>query len=344
MLRRIAVVVARNVAFLAIFFVSASVFLAALMPFAAGAARAEDAKMKVTLLGTAGPEYFPDRLGIATLVEANGELLLFDVGRGANQRLYESRVNPKDITRIFLTHLHNDHFEGLPDLWMTPWFLLGRDHGFELWGPEGTEEMVQGMRAMFGHDLKARVNQFNPIETLAIRTHIVGDGVVLERNGIKVTAFPVEHADGNPAFGYRVDWNGRSVVLSGDTTLNENVIKHGTGAVLMVHNVIAFSDRLSQMPEMKGVLAKLTTPEQAAEVFKRAKPKLAVYSHLVTKELQGKKGEDQIIARTRAAGYDGPLVMGLDRMSFEITDQVKMIAPHPLDDLPNLDSKGQSFP
>ncbi|MGA8946125.1 MAG: MBL fold metallo-hydrolase, partial [Pseudolabrys sp.] len=109
-------------------------------------ARADDARMEVTLVGTGGPEYFPDRLGISTLVEANGEMLLFDVGRGANQRLYQSRVNPKDISKIFLTHLHNDHFEGLPDLWMTPWFLLGRDHGFELWGPEGTAEMVQGMR------------------------------------------------------------------------------------------------------------------------------------------------------------------------------------------------------
>jgi ribonuclease Z len=140
-----------------------------------------------------------------------------------------------------------------------------------------------------------------------------------------------------------VDWNGRRVVLSGDTTLSENVIKHGTGADVIVHNVIAFSDRLSQMPEMKGVLAKLTTPEQAAEVFKRAKPKLAVYSHIVTKELQGSKGEDQIIARTRAAGYDGPLVMGLDRMVLEITGDVKVVPPRSLDDLPNPDSKGQQF-
>src|SRR5579859_2082846 len=176
-------------------------------------AHADDAKMKVTLLGTAGPEYFPDRLGISTLVEANGEVLLFDVGRGANQRIYQSRRNPKDVTKIFLTHLHNDHFEGLPDLWMTPWFLLGRDHGFEMWGPDGTAEMVQGMRLMFGHDLKARVNAFNPIETLTITTHIVGDGVVYEKNGVKVTAFPVEHADGNPAFGYRVDWNGHRAAL-----------------------------------------------------------------------------------------------------------------------------------
>jgi len=316
----------------------------ALMTLVIAPVHAENSMMKVTLLGTAGPEYFPDRLGISTLVEANGEMLLFDVGRGTNQRLYQSRINPKDISKIFLTHLHNDHFEGLPDLWMTPWFLLGRDHGFELWGPEGTDQMVQGMRAMFGHDLQARVNQFNSIENLAIQSHVVSDSVIFERNGVKVTAFPVEHADGNPAFGYQIDWNGHRVVLSGDTTLNENVIKHGTGADLIVHNVIAFSDRLSQMPEMKGVLAKLTTPEQAAEVFKRTKPKLAVYSHIVTKELQGRKGEDQIIARTRAAGYDGPLLMGIDRTVLEITDDVKVLAPQSLDNLPNLDSKGQSFP
>lgn len=307
-------------------------------------AQAGELKMKVTLLGTAGPEYFPDRLGISTLIEANGQKLLFDVGRGTNQRLYQSLVNPKDISKIFLTHLHSDHIEGLPDLWMTPWFLLGRDHGLELWGPEGTAQMVDGMRQMFGHDLAARVNQFNPIATLAIETHLVSDGVIFEKNGVKVTAFTVEHADGNPAYGYKVESNGHAVVLSGDTTLNANVIKQGMGADLIVHNVIAFSDRLNAMPEMKGVLAKLTTPEQAAEVFKQAKPKLAVYSHIVTKELQGKAGEDQILARTRAAGYDGPLVMGLDRMSFEISDDVKMLEPPSLDHLQNLDSKGQRFP
>ncbi len=308
------------------------------------AAFAQSSVLKVTLLGTAGPEYFPDRLGISTLVEANGKMLLFDVGRGTNQRLYESRVNPKNITDIFITHLHNDHIEGLPDLWMTPWFLLGREHGFDLWGPEGTSEMVAGMRMMFGHDLEKRVNKFNPIGNLDIAVHQLEDGVVYDENGVTVRSFPVEHFDGNPAWGYRVDYGGHSVVLSGDTTLNENVIKYGTGADVIIHNVIAFSERLSQLPEMQGVLAKLTTPEQAAEVFSRAAPKMAVYSHIVTKELNGKKGEDQIIVRTRAAGYDGPLTMGLDRMSIEIGDEVRIVQPADLSDLPNLDSKGQVFP
>jgi ribonuclease Z len=95
---------------------------------------------------------------------------------------------------------------------------------------------------------------------------------------------------------------------------------------------------------MKGVLAKLTTPEQAAEVFKQAKPKFAVFSHIVTKEMQGKKGEDEIIARTRAAGYDGPLMMAVDRMRFEIADEVKLLDTVPIEQLPNLDSKGQVYP
>ena len=64
----------------------------------------------------------------------------------------------------------------------------------------------------------------------------------------------------------------------------------------------------------------------------------------MTKELQGRKGDEEIIARTRAAGYDGPLLMGVDRMAFEIADEVRVIAPRSIDDLPNLDSKGQAFP
>lgn len=317
---------------------------AILVSFAAMPAHSQDGTIQVTLLGTGGPEYFPDRLGISTLVEANGQKLLFDVGRGTNQRLYESRVNPKDITHIFITHLHNDHIEGLPDLWMTPWFLLGRDHGFELWGPEGSEQMIEGMRMMFAHDLDQRVNQFNPIENLQINVHPLNDGVVFDEGGIKVTAFPVEHRDGNPAYGYRVDYAGRSVVMSGDTTFDDNVVKHGANADVIIHNVIAFSERLSQMPEMQGVLAKLTTPEQAAEVFTKTTPRMAIYSHVVTKELHGDKGSEEIVARTRGAGYDGPLTMGADRMVIQIGEQIEVLPPQSLDDVPNLDSKDQVFP
>jgi ribonuclease Z len=300
--------------------------------------------MRVTLVGTGGPEYVPDRLGISTLVEANGLKLLFDAGQGAGQGIYQSRINPKDIRLIFLTHLHSDHYEGLPGLWMTPWFLLGRDHGIDLYGPQGSREMVKGMRQMFGHDLKMRANKFNPVRTLDIDVHILSDGVIFDEKGVRVTAFPVEHDDGNPAFGFRVDYAGHSVVLSGDTTFSDTLVKHSVGADLIVQNIIAFSDRLGMRVEMKAVLAKLTTPEQAAAIFLSARPKMAVYSHIVTKDLAVEEIADVITKRTRAAGYLGPLVVGKDRMVFTIGDTVETSEPQSLDDLPALDTKGQSFP
>jgi ribonuclease Z len=203
--------------------------------------------------------------------------------------------------------------------------------------------MIEGMRLMNTHDLKHRVNKFNNIEHLDVHVQEIEDGVVYDRGGVQVTAFPVEHDDGNPALGYRVDYGGHSVVLSGDTTYSDNVVEYGTGADLIVHNVIAFSERLTQVPEMQGVLAKLTTPEQAAEVFDKAQPRLAVYSHIVKKELQGAEGDALILERTRQAGYNGPLVVGQDRMIIEIGDEVTIRPPEPTSDLPELDSKTATF-
>lgn len=87
-------------------------------------AYSQQSAIKVTILGTAGPEYFPDRSGISTLIEANGQKFLFDVGHGTNEQLYKSRINPKDINRIFLTHLHSDHYNGLADVGLHLGFFL----------------------------------------------------------------------------------------------------------------------------------------------------------------------------------------------------------------------------
>jgi ribonuclease Z len=321
------------------------IIFASLLVVTSGVFAQEANKIKVTLAGTGGPEYYPDRLGIATLVEANGQRLLFDVGRVAGQSLYRARVHPKSIDRIFLTHLHNDHYEGLPELWFSPWFLYQRKHGFEIWGPEGTQQMVDGMKMMFAHDLKMRPNDFVKREYLDIEVHAPELGVIYERDGVKVTAFKVEHRDGNPARGYRVDYDGRSVVLSGDTDFDENLVKHAMGADLIVHNVIAFSEALLQkFPGLQSVLDKLTTPEQAAEVFKRTSPKMAVYSHIVTKDIINKNLSNVLLGRTRKGGYDGPLVLGKDGMVIEVGDKITVHQPLPTEGLPILDAPGQKFP
>jgi ribonuclease Z len=222
---------------------------------------------------------------------------------------------------------------------MTPWFLLGRDKGFEMWGPPGTARMIAGMRAMYAFDIEHRSNKFNDPRNLDVAVTEIRDGVIYERDGVKVTAFSVWHDDGNPAFGYRVDYRGRAVVMSGDTTYSENLVKNAQGVDLIVHNVIAMSERLTQAPEMKPVLGKLTSPEQGARVFMEAKPRLAVYSHIVKKELHGEHGDGVIMERTRAAGYRGPLEMGHDRMVIEIGTALRVLQPTVTDHLGDVDRK-----
>jgi ribonuclease Z len=299
--------------------------------------------LRVHLIGTGGPELTPDRAGISTLVDANGRKLLFDAGRGALQNIYLSRIHPNDVTRIFLTHLHNDHYEGLSSLWLTPWFMFGRKQQIELWGPPGTARMVEGMRLMFEHDIEHRSNPVFKRDDLNIKVKEIAEGVVYDEGGIVVTAFPVEHHDGNPAFGYRLDAGDRSVLLSGDTTYHENVVKYGKNVDVMVHNVVAFSEAMHKAGAMQPVLDKLTTPEQAAQVFTKAAPRLAVFSHIVKKELPGAAGDDIVLERTRKAGYAGPLRMGIDRMTIDVGPEATVSPPLPTQGMPELDKVDARF-
>jgi ribonuclease Z len=280
---------------------------------------------------------------MSTLIEANGETMIFDVGRGALQNIYLSRIDPRSVTKVFLTHLHSDHIEDLPSIWITPWFMFGRKTRLEVWGPGGTEQMIEGMRMMYGHDLEHRANPVFKREYLDIAVHEIAPGVVYQDGGIKVTAFSVEHDDGNPAFGYRIDAAGKSVLLSGDTTYSENVITFGTGVDLIVSNVVAFSEPMTRAGILKPVLDKLTTPEQAAAIFTKARPRLAVYSHIVKKDLPGEEGDDVIIKRTRAAGYDGPLIMAKDRMIVDVGDEVKVLPPPGIEGIVDFDKPNSKF-
>lgn len=307
------------------------------------AAAADGGTVRVHLIGTGGPELTPTREGMSTLVEANGQTLTFDVGRGALQNIYLSRIDPRSVTKIFLTHLHSDHIEGLPSIWMTPWFMFGRKSNLEIWGPEGTRQMVEGMRMMYGHDVEHRANPVFKREYLDIKVHEIAEGVVYDEGGIKVTAFPVEHDDGNPAFGCRIDAAGRSILLSGDTTYNENVVKYGMNDDLIVSNVVAFSEAMTKAGMLKPVLDKLTTPEQAAAIFSKTRPRLAVFSHIVKKELPGDTGDAAVIARTRKAGYDGPLTMGQDRMTIEVGNDIKVMPPQSTEGIVDFDKPNSTF-
>jgi ribonuclease Z len=241
--------------------------------------------IRVTLLGTGVPSPVMERFGPGVLVEAGGETLVFDAGRGVLQRLHQVNAPLKEI-RLFLTHLHSDHIVGLPDLWLIGWLTGRRETPFRVWGPRGTVKMMEHLDAAFDYDIRIRAydDRLHPDGAVVLAKDIE-EGVIYERNGVKVTAFEVDHAPITPAFGYRMDYAGRSVTISGDTRYCENLIKHAKGTDVLLHEVIVpgtMRKRATANPEaMERVIAHHTTPEQAGEIFTRVKPRLAVYTHII---------------------------------------------------------------
>jgi ribonuclease Z len=293
------------------------------------AAHPSTSDFKVTLLGTSTPNPLPDRFGPSTLVEAGNEKLLFDCGRGATIRLWQLKI-PLGTLKLFITHLHSDHTVGIPDLWLTGFMTMPygrRNSAFGVWGPKGTVEMMSYLEKAYQADIQNRRELFPNLspQQVAIAAKDIQEGIVYDQNGVRVTAFKVKHANLENAFGFRVDYEGHAVVISGDMTSNENFIKYAQGADVVVHEVAAARPELLEKdPDVRRMIATHhSTPEQAGRDFARIKPKLAVYTHY-TRPRRADIPEvtiQEILSRTREE-YSGPLEAGEDLMSISIGDSV----------------------
>ena len=284
--------------------------------------------IKVTLLGTGSPIPLVDRSGPSTLIEAGPEKLLIDCGRGTATRLWQLHIPLGAVTATFLTHLHSDHIVGIPDLWLTGWLPLpfGRRTGpFQVWGPAGTAEFMKNLEKAFQADIRFRISDGIPPDGIAVLATDVGQGRVYEKNGVRVTAFQVDHGTAKPALGYRVDYRGHSVVLSGDTRYSQNLIRFAKGTDVLVHEVAwAQPELLKKSAAARTIIGLHTTPAEAGTVFRLVRPRLAVYSHVVLVTTDPHFAEPtsaDVLGLTRKS-YTGPLEMGEDLMSIEIGDRI----------------------
>ncbi len=284
---------------------------------------------RVTLLGTGVPIPSPHRFGPSTLVEAGNENLLIDAGRGATIRLYQLGVPLGRIDALLLTHYHSDHTSGIPDVWLTGWLQSHfgrRTSPFRVIGPVGAKALMSNLEQAYALDIRIRIadEKLLPAGIAVEVEEFVRDGVVYDRNGVKVIAFEVDHGEViKPAYGYRIEYGGRAAVISGDTRYNRNVVEYGAGADLLVHEVAAARPQLMAEAYIQRIIAHHTTPREAGMVFSQAKPKLAAYTHLVL--LRSEKIPpvtlDDLVAETRET-YGGPLEIGEDLMCFEIGNVV----------------------
>lgn len=288
----------------------------------ASAATAQPAgTLQITLLGTGNPRPNMERFGPSILIEAGRQRLLIDAGRGAAQRLFEigQREVLTGLDAVLLTHLHSDHTVGLPDVWLTPW-IFGRSRALTLIGPAGTTDMARHLTQAYQWDIATRSKDEGfPAAGVRFDATDVTPGVVYERDGLKVTAFAVDHgAFAEPALGYRVDYQGRSAVFSGDMRFDERIVAQAQGVDVMVVEVLSpeVEARRAQVQDPKAlerILARHISPDQAGTLFTKAAPRLAVFTHIVPSPATA----DDLMPVARRT-YAGPLAVGYDLMTIVV--------------------------
>lgn len=284
--------------------------------------------IRATLLGTAGPSLSTTQAEAGLLIQAGPETLLFDCGHLIPERLAQLGIS--NITKVFLTHLHSDHTEGLPILWMNEVTWEGRgSNPLQVFGPgeddpnqpAGAADMTTDVANAYltNTHIRRDLVEHLPAGGIEFQTTEITQGVVYANNGVTGTAFLVDHDPVMPAFGYRVDYAGHSVVFSGDTTYSPNLVEFAQGTDVLIHEVLLSPPGATTATD--SILGYHSTPEQAASVFNQVAPRLAVYTHIVDRTGGGVAG---LTTRTRAAGYTGPLQIGTDLTSIGIGDTISV--------------------
>ncbi len=288
--------------------------------------------LHLALCGAGSPLPDPKRAGPCTAVIAGRRLFVVDAGAGSPRVLSRMRIPQGEIEAVFLTHFHSDHIDGLGELMLQRWANGGRSAPLPVIGPAGVEQVVDGINAAYGQDRRYRVAHHGPEVVPPSGAGGVaqpfappadGAGVVLiEDGGLTITAFRVEHAPVEPAVGYRFDYGGRSLVLSGDTARSANLAHFAEGADVLVHEALApqLVEVLTREAEAAGRrnLAQITrdivdyhtTPVEAAELAREAGVKLLLLNHIVPPLPVAPL--EQLFLEGVADVYEGPVQVGRD--------------------------------
>lgn len=261
--------------------------------------------LHIALCGSGSPFPDPTRAGPCTAVIADSRLYIVDTGEASMRNVARMGLPASSIEAIFLTHFHSDHIDGLPPFLLQRWATATAQSPLPVYGPHGVDKVVDGFRAAYVLDFGYRVAHHSDKimppggsggKGVPFELPVAGQGdsvVVLERDGLKVTAFRVNHAPIEPAVGYRFDYKGRSAVITGDTKKTPTVVAMSRGVDLLVHealqptlvNILEQAFNARNMPNighvMRDILNYHTTPEEAAEQAQAAGARQLVLNHIV---------------------------------------------------------------
>ncbi len=267
--------------------------------------------LEITLLGTGNPLPDPERAGAATLVRAGGATLLVDAGRGVCMRLAAAGVLPVQLTAVLLTHLHSDHICYLNDDVTTRWVMAPVPMPLPILGPPGTAAVVAGMEQMLAPDVSYRIAHHDDLtEPPQLDVREVSTGVVFEQDGVRVLAAGTDHKPVEPTFGFRIEHDGKAVVLGGDGVPCDGLDELCAGADVYVQTVLR-EDLVRLVPSARfnDILDYHSTVQQAAQTAAEAGVKVLVLTHQIPAPAPGTDDEWRAMA---AEHFDGEIVVGKD--------------------------------
>ncbi|MEK6375426.1 MAG: MBL fold metallo-hydrolase [Acidobacteriota bacterium] len=266
--------------------------------------------LAVVLLGTGYPRPDANHAGPSLAIVAGDTWFVVDAGRGVTMRIAGTELQYKDLQAVFITHFHSDHTAGLPDLFNTSWQFGRKTRPLELYGPRGVSRLANAMLEFFHDDIHYRRDllEKHPAAGATIKTHVVREGVVYDDGAVRVTAFAVDHRPVVPAFGYRFDSGGRSIVVSGDTRPTANLIKFAKGADVLVLEAYLPEHFLKvDTPEVAARLMRYhTSAEEAGQIAANAGVKTLVLTHLIP------AGAADTFRERAAKAFKGKIVVGED--------------------------------
>lgn len=296
--------------------------------------------LHLALCGTGSPFPDPTRAGPCSAIIAGDRLFIVDTGEGSARNLGYMGIPAAKIEAIFLTHFHSDHIDGLGPFMLQRWGVGTFQTPTPVYGPTGVDKVVNGFRAAYVLDFGYRVAHHSEKimppggsggKGMPFALPPVGQGdevVVLNDKGLKVTAFRVDHAPIDPAVGYRFDYKGRSVVISGDTKKTPSVQSIAKGVDILVHEALQptlvkileteFADHaMNNMSQvMRDIVNYHTTPEEAATQAAAAGAKELVLNHIVP-PLPVRFAYPAFLGDA-AKFYDRPITIGEDGMLFSL--------------------------
>ena len=288
--------------------------------------------LHAALCGAGSPMPDPRRSGPCTAVIAGEKLFLVDVGAGSSRVLSRMSIPHGEIDAIFLTHFHSDHIDGLGEMLLQRWANGAHAKPTPIYGPQGVESVVAGFGRAYSKDQEYRVAHHGKEivppsgaggEPRSFRLPPEGEApVVYEEAGVKISVFRVNHEPVAPAVGYRFDYKGRSLLISGDTTKSSNLQQFANDVDLLIHEALA--------PQLVAVLtkgavaagrhniARITrdildyhaTPVEAAEVARDANVKHLLFNHIVPPLLLPPM--EELFVEGVAEIYSGPTTVGRD--------------------------------